>query len=195
VLWDRGENLWSVLNNLNHKIKVDADQRYDKIIELMRESFPGFDDIILEQTGPTTIYGSFLDKRLRQPIFASGVSDGHLQMLLHLTALFSEGTNRDSLILFDEPEISLHPWAIAVFAKAIKLAAETWNKQIFIATHSPVLMSQFDPEHILETSVDETGQTVIRRLNEIPGIQDLLKDYAVGSLYMAELIAPQSKPY
>ena len=103
--------------------------------------------------------------------------------------------NRDSLILFDEPETSLHPWAIAVFAKAVKLAAETWNKQIFIATHSPVLMSQFDPEHILETSVDETGQTVIRRLNEIPEIQDLLKDYAVGSLYMAELIAPQSKPY
>lgn len=194
MLWDRGENLWSVLNNLNHKIKVDADKRYDKIIELMRESFPGFDDIILEQTGPTTIYGSFLDKRLRQPIFASGVSDGHLQMLLHLTALFSEGKNRDSLILFDEPEISLHPWAIAVFAKAVKLAAETWNKQIFIATHSPVLMSQFAPEHILETSVDETGQTVIRRLNEISEIQDLLKDYAVGSLYMAELIAPQSKP-
>ena len=45
-------------------------------------------------------------------------------MLINLTALFSEGQNRYLLILFDEPEISLHPWALAVFAKAVKLTKE-----------------------------------------------------------------------
>jgi predicted ATPase len=191
-LWDRSANLWSVLRNLHDKRRID--HRYDTIIDFMRESFPSFDDLLIEQTGPSSVYGSFLERGRRRPIQAFGVSDGYLQMLIHLTALFSEGVDRNSLILFDEPEISLHPWAIATFAKAVKLAAASWNKQVFIATHSPVLMSQFNPENILVTEADQIGQTVIRRVSEITEVQDLLEEYAIGSLYMSEMIAPQSKP-
>jgi predicted ATPase len=191
-LWERCENLWSVLRNLHDKRRID--RRYETIVDFMRESFPSFDDILIEQTSLSTVYASFLEKKRQNPIQASGVSDGHLQMLIHLTALFSEGANRDSLILFDEPEISLHPWTISIFAKAVKLATESWNKQIFIATHSPVLMSQFEPEYILATEVDEIGRTVMKRVSEMEEIKDLLEEYAVGSLYMAEMIAPQSKP-
>ncbi len=190
-LQDRCENLWSVLRNLHDKRVID--ERYDTIISFMKESFPTFDNLFFEQTGRYTVYGNFLEKERRKPIRSSGVSDGHLQMLINLTALFSEGQNRYSLILFDEPEISLHPWALAVFAKAVKLATEKWNKQVFIATHSPVLISQFEPENILTAELDKEGKTVLKRISEIEGIQDLLEDYATGSLYMAEMIAPQSK--
>lgn len=190
-LQDRCENLWSVLRNLHDKRVID--ERYDTIISFMQESFPAFDNLFFEQTGRYTVYGNFLEKGRRKPIRSSGVSEGHLQMLINLTALFSEGQNRYSLILFDEPEISLHPWALAVFAKAVKLATEKWNKQVFIATHSPVLISQFEPENILTAELDQEGKTVLKRISEIEGIQDLLEDYATGSLYMAEMIAPQSK--
>lgn len=190
-LQDRCENLWSVLRNLHDKRVID--ERYDTIISFMQESFPTFDNLFFEQTGRYTVYGNFLEKERRKPIRASGVSDGHLQMLINLTALFSEKQNSYALILFDEPEISLHPWALAVFAKAVKQAAEKWNKQVFIATHSPVLISQFEPENIFTAELDREGKTAIRRLDEIAGIQDLLAEYAAGSLYMAEAIAPQSK--
>ena len=135
-LWERGDNLWSVLRNLHDRRAVD--NRYDTIMQFMGESFPMFDGLVLEQTGPSSVYGNFLEKGRRSQIRASGVSDGHLQMLLLLTALFAEGQQRESLMLLDEPEVSLHPWALSVFAKAVKLAAAEWNKQIFIATHSPV---------------------------------------------------------
>jgi predicted ATPase len=190
-LQDRCENLWSVLRNLHDKRVID--ERYDTIISFMKLSFPAFDNLFFEQTGRYTVYGNFLEKGRRKPIRASGVSDGHLQMLINLTALFSEGQNRYSLILFDEPEISLHPWALAIFAKAVKLATEKWNKQVFIATHSPVLISQFEPENILTAELDKEGKTVLNRISEIEDIQDLLAEYATGSLYMAEMIAPQSK--
>lgn len=197
-LKERCQNLWSVLRNLHDRRSADerydaTTVRYDTIVNFMRESFPSFDDLLIEQTGPNTVYGSFLEKRRRQPLQASGVSDGHLQMLIHLTALFSEGRDRDSLILFDEPEISLHPYALSVFAKAVKLATKEWNKQVFIATHSPVLISQFEPEDILAAEIDESGQTIMRRVSEIEEIKDLLEEYATGSLYMAEVIAAQSK--
>ena len=186
----RGENLWSVLRNLHDRRGVD--ERHETILGFMKESFPTFRDLLIEQTGPETVYGSFLEDGLRLPIKASGVSDGHLQMLIHLTSLFSEGKGRESLIMFDEPEISLHPYALSVLARAVKLAACEWNKQVFIATHSPVLISQFDPISILATGRLENGKTVMRRVSEMEDIKDLLETYAAGSLYMAEMIAPQS---
>lgn len=190
-LQDRCENLWSVLRNLHDRQVID--DRYDTIMKFMRESFPAFDGLYFEQTGRNTVYANFLDKRRRKPIQASGVSDGYIQMLINLTALFSEKPNGYSLILLDEPDISLHPWALAVFSKAVKLATEKLNKQVFIATHSPVLISQFEPQNIWATELDKNGQTVMKRVSEITDIQDLLEEYATGSLYMAEMIAPQSK--
>jgi predicted ATPase len=192
LLFERGENLWSVLRNLHDRRGVD--DRYDTIVGFMRESFPPFQDLLIEQTGPSTVYGNFIEKGRREHIQASGVSDGHLQMLTLLTALFSEGQNRSSLILFDEPETSLHPYALSILAKAVKLATEEWNKQIFVATHSPVLVSQFEPDDILAVEVNESGQTVMKWVSEMDEIEDLLEAYAIGSLYMAEMIAPQSRP-
>ena len=82
-----------------------------------------------------------------------------------------------------------------MLAKAVKLATEKWNKQVFVSTHSPVLISQFAPENIWAMELDKNGQTMMKRVSEIEEIQDLLEDYATGSLYMAEAIAPQSKAF
>ena len=186
-LWDLGNNAWSVLRNLQDKRNVD--DRYATIMRYMAEAFPIFDGIVLEQTGPASVYASFQEKGRKREILASGVSDGFLQLLLLLTALFSEG-ERPSVLLFDEPEVSLHPWALAVFAKAVKVAAEQWNKQVFLATHSPVLISQFEPRDVLVAGIED-GRAKFDRLHEIEEIRDLLDEYAAGSLYMSEALAPQ----
>lgn len=106
-----------------------------------------------------------------------------------MTALFSEG-RRPAVLLFDEPEVSLHPWALAVFAKAVKEAANQWSKQVFLATHAPVLISQFEPEDVLVAGIED-GSARFDRLDAIEDIRDLLKDYAAGALYMSEAVAPQ----
>ena len=182
-----GSNAWSVLRNLQDKRQVDS--RYDTIMQYMSRAFPLFDGIVLEQTGPNAVYASFQEKCRSQPVFASGASDGVLQLLLMLIALFSEG-DREAVLLLDEPEISLHPWAIAVLAQAVKHAASEWCKQVFIATHSPVLISQFEPEDILVARMDE-GRAQFDRLPEIEGISDLLDQYATGALYMSQEIGGQ----
>ena len=155
----------------------------------MADAFPFFDDVVIEQIGSASVYASFLEKGRREPILASGASDGVLQLLLLLIALFSEGDRR-SVLLFDEPEVSLHPWALVVFAKAVKEAAEQWNKQVFLATHSPVLISQFEPEDTLVAAVEE-GRAQFHRLSEIDELRDLLEQYEAGSLYMSGVVARQ----
>jgi predicted ATPase len=190
-LGGRGDNLWSVLRNLEGRRQLD--DRYATIMEYMGEAFPTFGGLVIEPSSPNTLYASFLERGRRRPIFASGISDGCLQLLVLLTALFSDGRDRYSLMLFDEPETSLHPWAIAVLAKAIKQATEDWGKQVVLATHSPVLISQFDLDQSMAVETDD-GRTRITRLSEIEGIQDLLDQYASGSLYMSEVVAGQNKP-
>ena len=130
-------------------------------------------------------------KDMERPINASGVSSGHLQMLIHLTALFSDSDGNEPFILFDEPECSLHPHALAALAEAMKEAAGVRGRQIVIATHSPVLLSQFDPENIVAVEKDEDGSTKVQRIASQPGMKELLEEYAAGSLYMSEAIAPQ----
>jgi predicted ATPase len=188
-LWETGQNLWSVLRNLLGKRAVD--DRYDTIIDFMRQSFPAFRDLVIEPTGPASVYGSFVERGRSRPVLASGISDGHAQMLLLLTALFAEGRDHASILLLDEPELSLHPWALVVLGKAIRTAASEHQKQVIIATHSPVLMSQFELADCIAVELSE-GRTRLKRVSEMENISDLLERYATGSLYMSETIAPQS---
>lgn len=188
-LWDRATNLWSVLRILHDRRGMD--DRFDTIVGHMREAFPKFKDLFLEQTGANVVIGQFVEQGRRQPIQASGVSDGFLQLLVLLTALFSEGRDRPSLIMLDEPETSLHPHAIAVLAQAIEETAEQWQRQVLVATHSPVLMSQFASENVVMVEPGERGEAIFRRVSEIDEIKDLLDAYALGSLYMADAVGAQ----
>jgi predicted ATPase len=181
-------NLWSVLRNLHdHR---ESDDRFETIQRFMRRAVPHFQRLRLEQVGPTIVYCKFIERDLNNPVEALWVADGDLHLLILLTALFAGPIDQPALILFDEPESSLHPWAIAVLAEAMKEAADSRNRQILLATHSPVLMSQFAESDIFEASRD--GNTaILRRLSDVTEVQDLLKDYAPGALYMSELIGPQ----
>ena len=190
-LYDRWQNLWSALRNLDGRRAMD--NRYDTIMDFMRKGFPeSFKDLIFEQIGADRVSASFVENNRRQPIQASGVSDGHLQLLGLLVALFGDMANRCDVQLFDEPETSLHPHAITVFAEAVKLATESFSRQVFISTHSPVLMSQFNLDEILVFEAGNERDTQVVRLTDKADMNDLLQRYALGSLYMAEEIARQS---
>jgi predicted ATPase len=65
-LWDLGDNAWSVLRNLQDKRHVDS--RHDTIMRHRSEAFPFFDGIVLEQTGPNTVYASLQEKCRSQPV-------------------------------------------------------------------------------------------------------------------------------
>lgn len=188
-LEDFARNLWSVLLNL--KGRSESDNRYDTILHFMRKAFPStFKGLILESLSSNVIYASMLEHGRNKPIQASGISDGHLQMLIILTALFGEEQEHGALLLFDEPETSLHPWPLAVIGEAMRLAANEWNKQIVVATHSPVLISQFDPDQLLAVE-SNAGGTMVRRASEMAEVSDLLEQFAAGAIYMAQEIAPQ----
>lgn len=187
---ERGHNLWAVLRTL-----TDTDPDGPRLLAIerhLRRAFPDVEGFRTMQGGPEVVVGRILERHRRKPVSASGAPDGLLHFLLLLTAMFAPEAADAPLVVFDEPEIALHPWALAVLAEAMSDAV-TQGKRVLLATHSPVLLSQFTPEEcVVVEQID--GETRLTRLSEMDDVADLLRDYATGALYMAQLIAPQKRP-
>lgn len=71
-------------------------------------------------------------------------SDGTLRVLALLAALYQDASR--SLIAIEEPELSIHPGALAVLSEVIQEAAT--RSQIIITTQSPDLISRFSADQI-----------------------------------------------
>ncbi len=86
---------------------------------------------------------------------------------------------RSSLILIDEPELGLHPYAIALLAALIRQTSAT--TQVIVSTQSSLLLDHFEPEDILVADrVD--GGTELTRLDS-SRLEIWLRDYSLGQLW------------
>ena len=79
-------------------------------------------------------------------------STGTKQIILSAMALYLIKPE-NSIILFDEPERSLYPDLQRVIIKHYE--GLTKNSQLFFATHSPIIASNFEPWEIVELKFDD----------------------------------------
>lgn len=110
---------------------------------------------------------------------AAALSDGTLRFIALSTLFLQPGDLRPSIVLLDEPELGLHPYAIAVLSSVIKsVSTET---QVLLATQSSTLLDHFEPSDVLVAErVD--GST---RLNRLDGdrLESWLGRYSLGQLW------------
>ena len=110
---------------------------------------------------------------------AASLSDGTLRFIALATLLLQPVSLRPSVILLDEPELGLHPYAITLLASMVKQASV--DTQIILATQSPILLDYFDPEDVLVADrVD--GATQFTRLDS-EQLTEWLADYSLGQLW------------
>ncbi|TDY36859.1 AAA family ATPase [Janthinobacterium sp. 75] len=55
----------------------------------------------------------------------------------------------ESLVLFDEPEIHLHPNAVALLMQTLQALLEAYNSYAVIATHSPVVIQEVPRKRVI----------------------------------------------
>jgi predicted ATPase len=85
------------------------------------------------------------------------------------------------VIIIDEPELGLHPAAIAELAGMIKTASK--NAQIIIATQSTRLVDEFNVNEIVVVERDETNHSsVFKRLDQ-EDLKDWLSRYSLSELW------------
>lgn len=102
---------------------------------------------------------------------------GEVRFIALATLLLQPKSLRPSVILMDEPELGLHPFALSIFASLVKQASV--DAQVVFATQSSRLLDHFDPEDVLVAErVD--GRTELRRLKS-EGLEEWL--YSLGELW------------
>ena len=72
-------------------------------------------------------------------------SDGSIRFISLATALLQP--DPPSTIVIDEPELGLHPAAIAILAELLQAASR--KTQVIVATQSPLLIDQFSVDDII----------------------------------------------
>jgi len=152
-LLPNGENLVQILQ----KIKNHHSLAYEKIEELLASINPMFKDISFDFLGSKSLL-VLREKQLDKSISVEHISDGTLRFLLLLAILYNP--QKGKLICIDEPEIGLHPDMIKTIAKAIKYAAKQ-GTQMIIATHSPLLLNNFELEDIWVFEKNKANETVV----------------------------------
>ena len=91
-------------------------------------------------------------------------------------------------IIIDEPELGLHPFAIAKLAGLIKSASQR-GCQIIVATQSVELINHFTPEDIITVDY-KNGGSVFERLDEA-SLAIWLEDFSLGELWKGHFINGQ----
>ncbi|MCU0348530.1 MAG: AAA family ATPase [Saprospiraceae bacterium] len=113
---------------------------------------------------------------------ANHLSSGSFRFICLATLLLQP--NPPKLIVIDEPELGLHPFAIGKLAALIKKASN--HTQLIIATQSPALVSEFDPEDIITVDWKDGQSTFQRHTTEELAIW--LEDYSMGEIWDKNII-------
>ena len=154
---------------------------YDLIRRTVRLVAPFFEDFHLEPLALNRdkIRLEWRHKRSDAYFDASSLSDGTLRFMALATLLRQPDSLRPSVILIDEPELGLHPYAITLLASLVKQASV--RSRVILATESPILLDHFDPEDVLVADLVE-GKTKLTQLNS-GALEVWLEDYSLGQLW------------
>ena len=174
LLKEDAANLASVLFYL----KESEPTYYRRIVESIRQVAPFFADFELAPEGDS-IFLRWRERGSDVVFGAHQMSDGTLRMIALVTLLLQPEDRLPSLIVLDEPELGLHPAAVTLVATLLKDISE--RRQVVVATQSPSLIDEFDPEDVVVVNRVEREST-FERLDP-DALVDWLSEYRLSDLW------------
>ena len=174
----------SNLSAFLYAIKKYRFKSYKKIVKTIQRVAPFFHDFILEPEvhNSDTIRLKWKHKGSDDYFDANDLSDGTLRFICLTTLLLQP--NLPTIILLDEPELGLHPFALKLFASMFRVVSK--KTQIIASTQSVTFTDEFDLEDIIVVDrVDNKSE--FRRLNS-KDYEEWLDDYSLGEIWQKNLI-------
>ncbi len=188
-----GSNLAAYLYGLT----LRGSKRYQQIVDTVRLACPFFQDFSLRPmpANEDLIRLEWLQRGSDYPLLASQLSDGTLRFICLATALLQP--NAPSAVLFDEPELGLHPYALGVLAALFRqgsvYGAGVPYKQAIISTQSAAFVDHFTPEEVIVTERHKEG-SVFRQL-EKGSLESWLEAYSLGELWQKNLLGGRPQAF
>ncbi len=159
---------------------------YTNILDAIRLVIPFFNGFVLTPLfrGEKEVVNlSWTQKGSDYPMQPYHLSDGSIRFICLATALLQP--NPPSTIIIDEPELGLHPFALAILSELIQATAT--KTQLIVATQSPALVDYFSPENIIIAN-RENGASTFNRLDS-SNLAEWLDDYSLGELWQKNIVS------
>jgi predicted ATPase len=170
-LLPQGENLAAFLYGMR-----DTDN-YQRIVATIQRVAPFFHDFIFQPEANEVIRLRWKHKGSDDYFDANMLSDGTLRFICMATLLLQPVL--PTMILLDEPELGLHPFAMQLLAAMMRSASE--ETQIIASTQSVTLANQFRwQDMVVVDQIDNASH--FRRLQEAE-VGHWLDEYKLGEVW------------
>ena len=175
VLHSNASNIAAFLLNMSQ----NHPSHYAQIEETIRQVAPFFGTFLLKDISPGQGQTQLLWKDRYSDLlyYPFQLSDGTLRYICLATLLLQP--EPASMLIVDEPELGLHPYAIKLLASMLHEAAH--HTQIIISTQSSLLIDELSPKDIIVAN-QRDGETVLDRLDS-HCLEAWLQEYTLGQLW------------
>ncbi len=172
-----GHNLAAYL----HRLQVKTPAVYERIVSTICQVAPFFDAFVLEesQLQDRKIILNWKQQGSDMLFGPHQLSDGTLRTMALITVLLQPRNELPGVLVIDEPELGLHPYAIELISDLIRETAH--HCQILVATQSTRFVDCFTPEEVL-VAARVNGASEVHRLDE-RDLKDWLDDYTLSELW------------
>ena len=170
-LMPQGENLAAFLFDMRET------EHYQRIVRVVQRVAPYFHDFVFQPESNDLIRLRWKHKGSDDYFDASMLSDGTLRFICMATLHLQPAL--PTILLLDEPELGLHPFAMQLLAGLMRSASE--HTQIIASTQSVTLANQFSWEDMVIVDQDSNGSQ-FRRLEEA-NVGAWLEQYRLGDMW------------
>lgn len=175
-----GSNLPLVLREFRRNHPTE----FDDWLKHIRTVLPDIETVqIVERSEDRNLYLAIRYSHLENLVPSWLLSDGTLR-LLALTLLAYLPHNGE-VYAIEEAENGIHPRAVEGVFDSL---SSVYDGQIFIATHSPLIVGLATPEQILCFEKNPSGATSIVLGSEHPKLKDWRGNVDIGTLYAAGVL-------
>ena len=175
-----GGNLAAVLLRLER----EDIRRFELICRHIGRMLPVFDRFQIDESYGK-VYLRWKATGSEKTFGAHLTSDGSLRFFALVTLLNLPPEMLPNVLLLDEPELGLHPAAVALIGGMIKALAG--ERQIIVATQSPLLVDAFDLGEVVVLDLHD-GRTEARRLDADRYRSWLDESFTPGELWQKNLL-------
>ncbi|MGC1376016.1 MAG: AAA family ATPase [Anaerolineales bacterium] len=157
---------------------------YRQIVSTIRLIAPFFDDFEIKPTGPQKqdVKLEWRHKGSDQVFGPHQLSDGTLRAICLITLLMQP--ELPDLIVVDEPELGLHPYALNIIAALFRKAS--LDTQVLITTQSSAFLNNFDLEDVIVANRVDM-ETQFTRLDATDW-DAWLEEYSLGEVWEKNVI-------
>jgi len=166
-------------------LHTDYPAYYERIEDAIRLVAPYFDRFVQRPGDLEFIELEWLQRgKPDTPLKANLLSDGTLRFICLATLLLQPEDLLPETILIDEPELGLHPYAIAVLADIFRQVSD--SRQLIVSTQSVELVNELTPEDIIVVDQEDDASTFRRYSSE--ELAGWLEDYSLGEIWKRNIL-------